>query len=202
MAKQQASSSVSVNKIDDHMFDDAKEIDIAIEKSIFIISDKPSRCVAEWIDVDSASFVCLALNLVVQNNWQNKIRYTFDISNYDEIFDVLVLEKRIRIPVDPVISSLLGVSLRRHERAICTKSRKLGFRLRYFQSPERHAHHVFAGKCGHQRCLSKGSQRPASRSSHQDVARGQRKGVLHRWPGEGCCADVYTWWRLIGAPEK
>jgi hypothetical protein len=50
-------------------------------------------------------FVSSALNLVVQNNRQNKIRYTFDISNCDEIFDILVLEKRIRIPTDCVISS-------------------------------------------------------------------------------------------------
>jgi hypothetical protein len=99
MAEQQASSSVSANKIDGRMFDDVKEIDIAIEKSISTISDKPSRF------VDSAPFVCSALNLVVQNNWQNKIRYTFDVSNCDEIFDILVLEKRIRIPTDHVMSS-------------------------------------------------------------------------------------------------
>jgi hypothetical protein len=35
----------------------------------------------------------------------SKIRYTFDIFNSDEIFDILVLEKRIRIHVDRVISS-------------------------------------------------------------------------------------------------
>jgi hypothetical protein len=87
------------------MFDDVKEINNAIEKSIFTISDKPSRCVAEWVDADSAPFVCSALNPVVHNNRQNKIRYTFDISNCDEIFDILVLEKRIRIHASRVISS-------------------------------------------------------------------------------------------------
>jgi hypothetical protein len=97
MAKQQASSSVSANKIGGHVFNDVKETDIAIKKSILTILDKTSRCVAEWVDVDSASFVCSALNLVVQINQQNKIRHTFDISNCDEIFDILVLEKRIRI---------------------------------------------------------------------------------------------------------
>jgi hypothetical protein len=105
MAEQQVSSSVNANKICGHIFNDIKETNIAITKSILTISDKPSRCVAEWVDIDSVPFVCSALNLVVQNNRQNKIRYTFDISNYDEIFDILVLEKRIRIPVDYVISS-------------------------------------------------------------------------------------------------
>jgi hypothetical protein len=105
MAEQQASSSVSANKIGGHIFNDVKETDIAIKKSILTISDKPSRCVAEWVDADLALFICSALNLVVQNNRQNKIGYTVDISNCDEIFDILVLEKRIRIPVDCVISS-------------------------------------------------------------------------------------------------
>jgi hypothetical protein len=50
-------------------------------------------------------FICSALNPVVQNNQQNKIRYTFEIFNCDEVFDILVLEKRIRIPADCVISS-------------------------------------------------------------------------------------------------
>jgi hypothetical protein len=105
MAKQQGSSSVSANKIGGRMFDDVKETDIAIEKSVSTISNKPSRCVVEWVDVDLASFVCSAINPVVQNNRQNKIRYTFDITNYDKIFDILVLEKRIRIPTNHVVSS-------------------------------------------------------------------------------------------------
>jgi hypothetical protein len=105
MAGQQASSSVNANKIGGHIFNDVKETDIAIKKSILTISYKPSRCVVEWVDTGSAPFVCSALNPVVQNNRQNNIRYTFDISNCDEIFDILVLEKRIRIPTDHVISS-------------------------------------------------------------------------------------------------
>jgi hypothetical protein len=105
MDEPQASSSLSANMIGGHIFNDVKETDIAIRKSILIISDEPSTCVAEWVDVDSAPFVCSALNLVVQNNQQNKIRYTFDISNSDKIFDILVLEKRIRICADRVISS-------------------------------------------------------------------------------------------------
>jgi hypothetical protein len=106
MAKQQASSSVSANKISGHIFNDVKEIDIAIKKSILTISDKQSRCVDEWVDVNSVPFTCSALNPVVQNNRQHKIRYTFEISNCDEIFDILVLEKGIRIPIDHVISLL------------------------------------------------------------------------------------------------
>jgi hypothetical protein len=105
MDEPEASSSLSANMIGGHIFNDVKETDIAIRKSILIISDEPSTCVAEWVDVDSAQFVCSALNLVVQNNQQNKIRYTFDISNCDKIFDILVLEKRIRICADRVISS-------------------------------------------------------------------------------------------------
>jgi hypothetical protein len=100
-----ASSSVSANKIGGHIFNDVKETDIAIKESILIISNKSSRCVAEWVNADLASFVCSALNPVMQNNRQNKIRYTCDISNYDEIFDILVLEKKIRIPAASVISS-------------------------------------------------------------------------------------------------
>jgi hypothetical protein len=105
MAKQQASCSVSANKIDGHLLDDIKEIDIAIKKNIFMISDKLSRCVAEWVDANSMPFICSTLNPVVQNNRQKKIRYIFNVSNYDEIFDILVLEKKIRILVDRVISS-------------------------------------------------------------------------------------------------
>jgi hypothetical protein len=53
MAEQQASYSVSANKIGDHIFNNVKETDIAIRKSMLTISDKPSRCVAEWVDADS-----------------------------------------------------------------------------------------------------------------------------------------------------
>jgi hypothetical protein len=106
MTEQQASFLVSVNKIGGHVFNDVKETDIAMKKSILTISDKPSRSVIKWVDVDSAPFICLALNPVVQINWQNKIRYTFEISNCDEIFDSLLLEKGISIPADSVISSL------------------------------------------------------------------------------------------------
>jgi hypothetical protein len=84
MTEQQASYSISANKIDGHMSDDIKETDIAIEKSVSTISDKPNRCVTEWVDVDLVSFVCSALNPVVQNNRQNKIRYTFEISNCND----------------------------------------------------------------------------------------------------------------------
>jgi hypothetical protein len=47
IAEQQASSSVSANKIGGHIFNDVKETDIAIKKSVFTTSDKPSRCVAK-----------------------------------------------------------------------------------------------------------------------------------------------------------
>jgi hypothetical protein len=69
MAEQQASSLFSANKIDGRMFDDVKETNIAIKKSILTISDRPSGCVVEWVDADLVPFVCSALNPVVQNNW-------------------------------------------------------------------------------------------------------------------------------------
>jgi hypothetical protein len=81
MAEQQASSSVSASKIDGHMFfcekdghmfHDVKEIDIAIKKSIFTVSNKPSRCVVEWVDDESVSFACSILNPVAQNNCKIK----------------------------------------------------------------------------------------------------------------------------------
>jgi hypothetical protein len=105
MAEQQASSSVSANKIGDHIFNDINETNITIKKSIIKISNKPSRCLAEWVDADLVPFICSTLNPVLQNNQQNKIRYTFYISNCNEIFHILVFEKRIRIPADHVISS-------------------------------------------------------------------------------------------------
>jgi hypothetical protein len=80
-----------------------------MKKNILTISDKPSRCVGECVDADSTPFICSALYPVAQNNRKNKIRYIFDISNCDEIFDILVLEKRIRIPVDRDISSSKGL---------------------------------------------------------------------------------------------
>jgi hypothetical protein len=43
MAEQHASSSVSVNEIGGHLFNDVKETNIAIKKSILTILNKPSR---------------------------------------------------------------------------------------------------------------------------------------------------------------
>jgi hypothetical protein len=44
---EQASFSVSANMICDHIFNDVKETDIAIKKSVFTISNKPSSYVAK-----------------------------------------------------------------------------------------------------------------------------------------------------------
>jgi hypothetical protein len=55
--------------------------------------------------VNNTSFYDGGVTPVAQNNQQNKIRYTFDISRCDEIFDILVLEKIVRILDDRVISS-------------------------------------------------------------------------------------------------
>jgi hypothetical protein len=61
-AEQQANSLVNANKIDGHICNDVKEIDIAIKKSIFTILDKLSSCVAELVDADLALFICSTLN--------------------------------------------------------------------------------------------------------------------------------------------
>jgi hypothetical protein len=47
MAEQQVSSSVSANKIGGYVFNDVKETDISIKKSILTISYKSSRCVVK-----------------------------------------------------------------------------------------------------------------------------------------------------------
>jgi hypothetical protein len=72
MAEQQASSLVSANKIDGHVFDDAKETDISIKKSIFTVPDEPSRCVTKWVDAESAPFICSVLNPAVTPQVSNQ----------------------------------------------------------------------------------------------------------------------------------
>jgi hypothetical protein len=55
------------------------------KKSIFIISDKPSRCVAEWVDVDSTSFVCSALVMryLISWYWRKELEFLLIVSYHD-----------------------------------------------------------------------------------------------------------------------
>jgi hypothetical protein len=53
--------------------------------------------VAEWIDVKSEPFVCLALKLIPQKNWLRKSKYTFDFTFCDHVFDILLNNDFIRI---------------------------------------------------------------------------------------------------------
>ena len=48
--------------------------------------------IAEWIDDKSGPFVCSALKPSPQKYWLEKIKYTFDLTLCDELFDIL-LEK-------------------------------------------------------------------------------------------------------------
>jgi hypothetical protein len=53
--------------------------------------------VAEWIDVKSDSFICLALKLTPQKNRLKKSKYTFDFTFCDHVFDILLKNNFIRI---------------------------------------------------------------------------------------------------------
>jgi hypothetical protein len=53
--------------------------------------------VAEWIDVKSDPFICLALKLTPQKNRLKKSKYTFDFTFYDHVFNILLKNNFIRI---------------------------------------------------------------------------------------------------------
>jgi hypothetical protein len=53
--------------------------------------------VAEWIDSKSDTFVCLDLKPTPQKNRLKKLKYTFDFTFYDHVFDILLKNKFIRI---------------------------------------------------------------------------------------------------------
>jgi hypothetical protein len=53
--------------------------------------------VAEWIDVKSDPFVCLALKPTPQKNRLKKSKYTFDFTFCDHVFDILLKNNFIRI---------------------------------------------------------------------------------------------------------
>jgi hypothetical protein len=53
--------------------------------------------VAEWIDVKSDPFICLALKSTPQKNQLKKSKYTFGFTFCDHIFDILLKYNFIRI---------------------------------------------------------------------------------------------------------
>lgn len=63
-------------------------------------------CVAEWSWASkSKPFVCSALKPVSQKNWQEEMKFTFDVAKCDRIFDYLLQEKQIKLPNGHVIPS-------------------------------------------------------------------------------------------------
>jgi hypothetical protein len=46
--------------------------------------------VAEWVDVKSDPFICLALKPTPQKNRLSKSKFTFDFTFYDHVFDILL----------------------------------------------------------------------------------------------------------------
>jgi hypothetical protein len=61
------------------------------------LSKSSCKGVAEWIDVKSDPFVCLALKSTPQKNRLKKSKYTFDFTFYDHVFDILHKNNFIRI---------------------------------------------------------------------------------------------------------
>jgi hypothetical protein len=53
--------------------------------------------VAEWIDIKSDPFVCLALKPTPQKSQLKESKYTFEFIFYDHVFDVLLKNSFIRI---------------------------------------------------------------------------------------------------------
>jgi hypothetical protein len=67
--------------------------------------------VAEWIDNKSDPFVCLALKPTPQKNWLNKLKYSFDFTFYDHVFDILLKNNFIRIIDHNVLPSIQNLEV-------------------------------------------------------------------------------------------
>jgi hypothetical protein len=59
----------------------------------------------EWIGQKSEPFVRSALKLFIPKNWLKKIRYTFDLTLCDDIFEVLLKHTIIKLPGHKFIPS-------------------------------------------------------------------------------------------------
>jgi hypothetical protein len=60
---------------------------------------KKGNCkgVAEWIDIESDPFVCLALKPTPHKSRLKKSKYTFDFNFCDHVFDILLENNFLRI---------------------------------------------------------------------------------------------------------
>jgi hypothetical protein len=67
--------------------------------------EEANMCIAEWRwATKSKPFVCSSLKLA-SKSWQDKIRFTFNVTKCDRIFDYLLQEKEIKLPSNHVIPS-------------------------------------------------------------------------------------------------
>jgi hypothetical protein len=64
------------------------------------------KAAAEWIDNKSDPFVCLALKPTPQKNRLNKLKYSFDFTFCDHVFDILLKNNFIRIIDHNVLPSI------------------------------------------------------------------------------------------------
>jgi hypothetical protein len=76
--------------------------------SLSILRPSKSKCkaVAEWIDNKSDPFICLALKSTLQKNQLNKLKYSFDFTFCDHVFDILLKNNFIRIIDHNVLPSI------------------------------------------------------------------------------------------------
>ena len=70
---------------------------ITLSNSKAMCGRATSKCKAKWVDEHSEQFVCLALRLSPQKNRLEKIKYTFDLTLSDHIFDALLEHILIRV---------------------------------------------------------------------------------------------------------
>jgi hypothetical protein len=78
---------------------------IAVLEHISSIPDKPSKCATNLVDQKFKPFACSSLVLVLPKNRQMGSKYTFDVTECDKIFDILLEGKKVRLLHDHVIPS-------------------------------------------------------------------------------------------------
>jgi hypothetical protein len=66
----------------------------------------PSKGMVEWIDQESEPFDCISLKPFTPKNRLKKIKYTFDLTLCDDIFDILLWYNIIKLSGHKVIPSL------------------------------------------------------------------------------------------------
>jgi hypothetical protein len=66
----------------------------------------PSKCMVEWIDQESEPFDCISLKSFTPKNRLKKIKYTFDLTLCDDIFDILLGHNIIKLSGHRLIPSL------------------------------------------------------------------------------------------------